>query len=55
VGVGEDLLTMRVKGVLKKAPVESHACTTTLCVPAVMASDVSSLLAEVRKTLTLST
>ena len=55
VGVGADPLTMIVRGVLKTAPVESHACTTTLCVPDAMASDVSSLLVEVKNALMLST
>jgi len=29
----EPLPTVRVKAFLKTVPVESHACTTTLCVP----------------------
>ena len=48
VGVGADVLTVIVRGVLKTAPVESHACTTMLCLPDAMASDVSSLLVEVK-------
>jgi hypothetical protein len=41
-------LTVRDSGVLKTVPLESHACTTTLCLPEAMVTDVSSLLAEVR-------
>src|SRR4249920_3176576 len=48
VGVGALPLTVRAKGVLKTAPVESHACTTTLCVPADIVTSVSSVLAETR-------
>lgn len=55
VGVGADVFTVIVRGVLKTAPVESHACTTTLCLPDAMANDVSSLLVEVKYALTLST
>jgi hypothetical protein len=47
-GGGVAPLTVRVSGVLKTAPVESQACTTTLCVPDPMATEISSLLAEMR-------
>src|ERR1044071_4293768 len=48
VGVGDEPLTVRLRGVLKTAPVESHACTTTLWPPADIVTSVSSLLAEIR-------
>jgi hypothetical protein len=42
-------------GVLKKAPVESQACTTTECVPVASAKEVSSELAFVANLEILST
>jgi hypothetical protein len=48
VGVGALPLTVRAKGVLKTAPVESQAWTTTLCVPTDIVTSVSSVLAETR-------
>jgi hypothetical protein len=48
VGVGALPLTVRLKGDLKTAPIESHAWTTTLCVPADMVTEVFRLLAETK-------
>ena len=48
VGVGDVPLTVRERGALKNAPVESQACTTTQCVPDAIVTKVSSLLAETR-------
>ena len=44
-----------VNGVLKKAPVESQACTTTECVPVASVKEVSSELAFVANLEILST
>ena len=55
VGVGVDVgvgvgvgLTVTVKGDLNTTPLESHACTTTLCVPEATARLTSRLAADVR-------
>jgi hypothetical protein len=48
VGVGVGIaLTVTVKGDLNTAPLESHACTTTLCVPEVTARLTSRFAADV--------
>src|SRR6476646_4491764 len=48
VGEGEELPTVSSIAFLKTAPVESHACTTVLCWPGAMATEVSRLALFVR-------
>ena len=49
VGVGEEELpTVKTIVFLKTAPVESHACTTVVCWPAAIATEVSRLALFVR-------
>ena len=49
VGVGVGVaLTVTVKGDLNTTPLESHACTTTLCVPEATARFTSRLAVDVK-------
>ena len=56
VGVGEEELpTVKVIVFLKTAPVESQACTTAVCWPGVIVTDVLRLALVLLKTLVPST